>query len=239
MEIIMKKTLITILILCTLTLTACGTSNVQATQPAANATPGSGNNFRNTPMPLAEELMIGTFKLEGTPNAVTAEEAAQLLPLWQVYKDLTSSTSAAQAEIDALAQQIQGTMTPAQVQAITAMKLTRADMSKTMQDMGIVQAGRPNASGTPQAGNRQGGGNDFGGGGPGGPEGGPGGGPGGPEGGPGGGQGFNNGQNISPEQMATFQARGSQNGGNGGRGFANRIPSALFDALIKLLESKK
>jgi hypothetical protein len=233
MEIIMKKTLITILILCTLTLTACGASNVQATQPAANATPGSGNNFRNTPMPLAEELMIGTFKLEGTPNAVTAEEAAQLLPLWQVYKDLTSSTSAAQAEIDALAQQIQGTMTPAQVQAITAMKLTRADMSKTMQDMGIVQAGRPNASGTPQAGNRQGGGNDFGGGGPGGP----GGGPGGPEGGPGGGQGFNNGQNISPEQMATFQARRSQNGGNGG--FANRIPSALFDALIKLLESKK
>ena len=217
----MKKTLITILILFTLTLTACSASNAQAENPDGNTSGGgNGNSFGTAPLPLASELVVGTFKLEGTPNAVTADEAAQLLPLWQTYKDLSTSTSAAPQEIDALAQQIQETLTPAQAQAITDMKLTRQDLFKTMQELGIASANRPNASGTP----RPGGGNGFGGGGvPGG-------------GAPGGGQGFNNGQNLSPQQIATFQARRSQNGGSGQ---FNRIPSGLFDALIKLLQSKK
>jgi len=41
---------------------------------------------------------------------------------------------------------------------------------------------------------------------------------------------------LSPQQIATFQARRSQNGGS--ERF-NRIPPALYDALIKLLQSKK
>ena len=131
----MKKTLITILILFTLTLTACGASSAQAANPTGN-TNGNNGSFGTTPLPLAMELVVGTFKLEGTDNAVTADEAAQLLPLWQVYKDLSASTSAAQQEIDALAEQIQGTMTPEQVQAITDMKLTRRDIFQTMQDLG-------------------------------------------------------------------------------------------------------
>ena len=217
----MKKTLITILILFTLTLTACSASNAQAENPDGNTSGGgNGNSFGTAPLPLASELVVGTFKLEGTPNAVTADEAAQLLPLWQTYKDLSTSTSAAPQEIDALAQQIQETLTPAQAQAITDMKLTRQDLFKTMQELGIASANRPNASGTP----RPGGGNGFGGGGvPGG-------------GAPGGGQGVNNVQNLSPQQIATFQARRSQNGGSGQ---FSRIPSGLFDALIKLLQSKK
>jgi hypothetical protein len=220
----MNKTLITILILFAITLTACGASSTQTANPTGN-TNGNNGSFGTAPMPLAMELVVGTFKLEGTDNAVTAEQAAQLIPLWQVYKDLSASSSAAQEEVDALAEQIQGTMTPQQVQTITDMKLTRQDSFKVMQDLGIASAGRPNASGTPrpngQSGN-QGGGN-F-----------PGGGPGGA---PGGGQGFNNnGQNLSPQQIATFQARRSQNGGN--EQF-NRIPPALYDALIKLLQSKK
>jgi hypothetical protein len=161
--------------------------------------------------------LVGTFKLEGTSNAVTAQEAAQLIPLWQVYKDLSSSTSAAQTEIDALIAQIQGTMTPEQVKAITDMKLTRAEEFQTMQALGIQFTNRPTASGTPRPG---GGGNGFGGGG----------------GVPGGGPGFGNGQNLTPQQIATFQARRAQNGGSGR---SNRIPTALYDALIKLLQSKK
>jgi hypothetical protein len=211
----MKKTLITILILFILTLTACGASNAQS----PNSTDNAGNStFGTAPLPLAMELVVGTFKLEGTDNAITAEQAAQLIPLWQVYKELSTSSSAAQQEIDALAEQIQGTMTPAQIQAITDMKLTRREIFQTMQDLGIASANRPNASGTPRPG-----GNGFGGGGV-------------PGGVPGGGQGFNNGQNLSPQQIATFQARRAQNGGSGQ---FNRIPSGLFDALIKLLQSKK
>ena len=228
MENKMKKTLTTILILFTLTLTACGASSAQAANPAGTTTNGNGtstgggngNSFGTAPLPLAPELVIGTFKLEGTANAVTAQEAAQLLPLWQVYKDLSTSTSAAPQEIDALATQIQGTLTPAQVQAITDMKLTRQDLFKTMQSLGIVSGNRPNASGTPRPG---GGGGGFPGGG--------GGFPGGGGGAPGG-----NGQSLSPAQIATFQARRAQNGGSGQ---FNRIPSGLYDALIKLLQSKK
>jgi hypothetical protein len=206
----MKKSSITILLL-SLILTACGASNSTPTDANGNAGTAS--------LPLAMKLVVGTFKLEGTDNAVTADQATQLLPLWQVYKDLSASSSAAQEEIDALAEQIQGTMTPEQIQAITDMKLTRREIFQTMQDLGIASANRPNASGTPRPG-----GNGFGGGGvPGG-------------GAPGGGQGFNNGQNLSPQQIATFQARRAQNGGNGQ---FNRIPPALYDALIKLLQSKK
>ena len=150
----MKKTFITILLF-TLILTACGASN-------STATDSNGNFGTAAPLPLAMELVVGTFKLEGTDNAVTADQAAKLLPLWQVYKDLSASSSAAQEEVDALAEQIQETMTPQQVQAITDMKLTRREIFQTMQDLGIASAGRPNASGTPrpsgQGGNFQGGG---------------------------------------------------------------------------------
>ena len=215
----MKKTLITLLTLFTVvTLAACGASNARQANSTGTdgGNNGNGNGFGATPLPLASELMIGTFKLEGTDKAVTADEAAQLLPLWQVYKDLTSSNSAAQQEVDALADQIKGTMTPEQVQAITDMKLTRADIFKTMQDLGIAPTGGPNASGTPRpGGNFPGGGNGI----------------------PGGGQGFGNGQNLTPQQIATFQARRQQNGGGGWQ--FNRIPSALYDALIKLLQGKK
>ncbi len=215
----MKKTFITILLF-TLILTACSTASTQTANTTTGDTNGNDGSFGTAPLPLAMELVVGTFKLEGTNNAVTADQAAQLLPLWQVYKDLSASTSAAQEEIDALAGQIQGTMTPQQIQAITDLKLTRREIFQTMQDLGIASAGRPNASGTPRPGGQ---GGNFQGGGPGG-------------GVPGGGQGFNNGQNLSTQQIATLQARRSQNGGSGQ---FNRIPPALFDALIKLLQSKK
>jgi hypothetical protein len=207
----MKKNIIGVLLVTIFILTACGT----------NSSPTDSNNFSgNASLPLAMQLVVGTFKLEGTANAVTADEAAQLLPLWQVYKDLSVSTSAAQEEINGLTNQIQEAMTPEQVQAITGLNLTRRDIFQTMQDLGIASANRPNAPGTPRP-NGQGG--NF-----------PGGGSGGA---PGGGQGFNNGQNLSPQQIATFQARREQNGGTGTQ--SNRIPPALFDALIKLLQSKK
>ena len=95
----MKKTLITILILFTvIILAACGASTTPPTgfNGNGNGNNGNGNGFGTAPLPVAPEMMIGIFKLEGTDNAVTAKEATQLLPLWQVYKDLTSSTSAAQ-----------------------------------------------------------------------------------------------------------------------------------------------
>jgi hypothetical protein len=211
----MKKLLLTTIILLMLTISACGSAST--TSPQADSAQPTFS------MPEATQLIIGTFKLEGTDNAVTAEQAAQLIPLWQVYKDLSTSSAASQEEVTALVDQIHGTMTAQQTQAITDLNLTMQDVFATMQELGIAPANRVNPSGTPR------------------PNGGPG--PGGnfqpgPNGVPaGGGPGGNNGQNISPEQIATFQARRAQGGGSGEQ--FNRVSPELFDALIKLLQDKK
>ncbi len=80
------------------------------------------------------ELAVGTLKLDGTAEAVTAQQASELLPMWEVYKQLVSSDTAAQAEIDGLrAAQIRASMTEAQQQSITAMKLGERDVFAVMQ----------------------------------------------------------------------------------------------------------
>jgi hypothetical protein len=234
----MKKYLIPLTITATilaLVLVACGkkaaaaASTNSSSNPAPNGTPGAANF--NSPLPLSEQLVIGTFKLEGTTNAVTKAQAANLIPLWQAYAQLTSSNTAAQAEIDAVVSQIQQTLTPQQVQAITALKLSRQDLSKTMSDLGLSNSF--GASGTPRARTSGGGGGFFpGGGDAGGPPGGDAGGP--PGGDRGGGGGFGGGPagtgGTQPTPNATQQALRTQ--------FANRIPTPLMDALISLLQKK-
>lgn len=214
----MKRTLITTMIFIVLTLTACGSASDSI--ETASADPANSSEVTT---PLSTELLVGTFKLEGTAQAVTTDQAAELLPLWQVYQSLSASDSAAQEEKDALVEQIQETMTSDQLHAINAMEISPQDIFAVMHDQGIAASrgqsagidGQNNSGVVP-------------------PEGGP------PDGfvpgsGPGGGQGqgFGGGQNMSPEQIATAQARRAENGGSG---FGT--PSALVDALIELLESK-
>ena len=113
------------------------------------------------------------------------------------------------------------TMTAEQMQAITDMNLTQQDVVTVMQDQGMGVSQRSNMGNSDGTTTRPGGG--FGG-------------PpdgfvppdGGFQGGPGGGQ------NLSPEQIATVQAARQQAGGGGGA----FMPSALLDALIKLLQEK-
>ena len=216
----MKKIAISVLMVITLTLAACGA--------ASNGTQQADSTQQGGSLPIQEQILIGTFKLEGTDQAITAQQAAQLTPLWQVYKDLSTSDTAAQEEIDGLIQQIQDTMTPEQIQAITNMNITRQDMFTVMQDQGITQA-RGQGQGNSNRSNGQngnGGGLGFA---P--PDGGP---PGGFSGGEpgrfqGGGQG---GGSFTPEQIATAQAARAQGGG------FNRIPSGLIDALVQFLQKK-
>jgi len=234
----MKKVTFSIIMLALVfTLVACGGANKIATT-ASDGT-SSENTARDLSLPT--QLLIGTLKLEGTDLAIDAQQASDLLPLWQAYNELITSETAAQAEIDAVVAQIQDTMTPQQVQAITDMKLTQQDEFSLMQELGLNST-RPNASGTPQASSGQGfvpgagerpgegqGGYPGGGAGGytgGGPSGGAGGYPG-AGGVPGGDQGFN------PQQMATAQARGAQSGGA-----SNRVPTPLLNALIDLLQER-
>jgi len=221
----MKKSFLIILLL-SLTLAACG-GNSSSTPQTSTGTQFDPNSRE---LPLATKLAIGTLKLEGTEYEIASDQAADLLPLWQVLNNLDGSDSAAPEEITAVTEQIQASMTSQQLQAIDDMGLTGQDIFATMQDLGLDNAPQVNPSGTPQAGGRFNGGQ--------GPDGGfsggfPGGGP--PGDGPGGSSGFG-GNGFSPEQIATAQARRAENGAGGG--FGNRLMTPLVEAVIKLLETK-
>ncbi len=124
----MKKLTLATLTILTLILTACG---------ASSNPPQAGPANQDRTLPLATQLIVGTFKLDGTAQAVTAEQAKELLPMWQVYKDLLKSDTAAQEEISGLVDQIQETMTAEQTQAITDMNLTQRDIFTLMEEKGL------------------------------------------------------------------------------------------------------
>jgi hypothetical protein len=79
-------------------------------------------------------LALGTLKLEGTGNAVSVEQAADLLPLW---KALQSGTLQGEAENAAIVKQIEGKMAVEQLAAIEEMGLTFEDTRAWMQEQGI------------------------------------------------------------------------------------------------------
>jgi len=194
-------------------------------------------------IPVNLQLILGTLQLEGTDLAVTTEQASSLAPLWKAVRSLSASDTAAEAEIEAVHDQIQTSMTTDQLEAIAAMELIQEDLSTAIQEMGIQPfapgaAGRFSGSGTedfiaggseggPPGGGAAGGGAIFIG---------PGGGlPGG--GGPGG---FTGGQltegftsNLDPDQLATLEAQRES-----GRGPGARIAPFLLDPLIDLLEAR-
>jgi len=143
----MKKLTITIITILVLMLTACGGASDSPQTDPAEFTSSSENA-----MPLSTQLLIGTFKLEETDLVVTAEQANELIPLWQVLQSISSSDTAAQEEMDALVEQIQETMTAEQVQAIEAMNLTPQDMFTIMQEQGLGGGGPMMTQGTPAAG---------------------------------------------------------------------------------------
>jgi hypothetical protein len=82
----------------------------------------------------SSQLMLGTLKLEGTENAVTAEQAKALLPLWQV---LEAGGLQSGAERSAVLKQIEGEMSSDQLQAIASMRLSPGDMRTWAQEQGV------------------------------------------------------------------------------------------------------
>lgn len=216
-------------------LAACGSSATAAETPSAGALK---TDFQNA-LPVESQLLLGTLKLEGTADAVTPAQAAELLPMWQMMKLLDSSDTSAPQEKAGLTAQIEETMTEAQLQAIAAMKLTQSELFAYMQQAGLGQA--PRQSGTQSASGSNGGGfvvGVDGGGPPAGFEPGAGGFPGGDasSGGFGGGSGATggtSGQGLSSGQIATLRAQRSSSG-NGSAG-----TSALLNALITMLEKKQ
>jgi len=150
-----------------LLLAACGTSPTQApvavsqpesapqaaaTQPAADPAapapverPALDTTYENA---LAPRLLLsfGTLKLAETATPVSAEQAAQMLMLWQALDTMTKSGNSATAEVEALLAQIEQTLTAEQITAINAMKLTQTELQAWAQANGI-QMGTGSGSG--------------------------------------------------------------------------------------------
>jgi hypothetical protein len=207
----MKKwMLVSIVISLVLALTACGSA--QNSNAAASG---------STALPLEGQLLVGTFKLESTDLAVSSDQAAQLLPLWETLQSLESSGTAASQEIDAVVSQIESNMSPQQTSSITAMKLTQQDLATAAADTGASStpsssANTANASSAqPQAGvSAPGGGNpptDMGGGMP----------------------ASTGAQTTGQTQTGTAQAVTGQSTGT-----TNQVSSALIIALVELLKKK-
>jgi len=123
----------------TLTLAAgCGAGEPEDPGGTAGTTDALSTGYEDA-LDVTAQLALGTLKLEGTANAVTGEQAAQLLPLWQA---LSNSGIQAETERQAIARQIESTMTKAQVAAIGAMALTQADEQAWIQEQGPAALGR-------------------------------------------------------------------------------------------------
>jgi hypothetical protein len=215
----MKRTMIVgILLVLMVTLAACSVPGLALSKVEGLLQGGGEADALTEPMALPQsiQLSVGTLMLEETPQAVTAEQAQELLPLWQMLRTLQQSDTAAQAEIEAVLNQIQGAMTPEQLAAIEGMDLTLASMRTMAQELGLGIGGGEGSSGGQEGGFRP-------------PDGMvPGGGPG-PGGGmfPGGGM-PGGGTDLSPEEQATAMAERMSSG----------FGTVLMDQLIELLEAR-
>lgn len=163
--------LLPILIL-TLALSACGTDSPTPVSPSNGADTTSEQSAPPVVVPSNEQytspnldttyenalstrlqLALGPLMLDGTPDAITPTQAAELLPLWQALQSLTNSGTSATAETNALLAQIEATLTPAQISAIREMRLTQPEMQTWMAANSIVVG---SGSGTGSGGQGQG-----------------------------------------------------------------------------------
>lgn len=131
---------ITLLTLLTLLLSACNTAQAQDTSAAAS----SGERQ----LPQSMRLALGTLALENSDQAITSEQAAALLPLWQAADSLSSADNITPEETQGLFDQIEEAMTTAQLQAIQSMDLTEQSMADLASQYGF-QIGGPGGGAGP------------------------------------------------------------------------------------------
>jgi hypothetical protein len=211
----MKKTvLLGILLALMVALAACGGSDSSDEASSSPAGVTLNTDYADA-LPVSSQLAIGTLLLEDTENAVTVEQAGELLPSWQMLQALQSSGTAAQAELDAVLNQIQKAMTNEQLAAIKEMQLTPANLMELVQERGFGRGFAGGAGGPGEGGFRP-------------PAGVAPGGAGGPGGGFGPGGAFGAGGNLSPEEQeaAIAERMNAQMG------------AAMSGMLVSLLEAR-
>ena len=131
----MKKLFFSIMMILAVALTACSSQST-----------GTPHVSTNCDLPTEAQIAVGTLKLAGTDQDISVEQAEELVVYWQVYKELSQSQTAAQAEVDGLTAQIQETMTDDQMQAITDMDITQQDMLASMQGVTVASSSSSGSS---------------------------------------------------------------------------------------------
>lgn len=141
----MKKIFLPLVFLFALLLASCSGTAAPA--------PTSGDVYVSQNLPtdydgalaVRNQLALGTLELNQGDLAVSAEQSQALIPLWQGLRSTQQAGGSAQAEVSALLTQIESAMTPEQLQAIAAMKLTQPDMQAWATANGITMG----SGGTP------------------------------------------------------------------------------------------
>jgi len=164
-------------------------------------------------LPAQTKLVLGTINLEETDYPVTSEQAAELLPMFYVLQDLNDSDTAAQEEIDGLVAQIQETLTTEQTQAIDGMSLSMRDVFAISQGSSGSTSSSDAESATGTGGNAAGGPPDMGAGGP-------------PD------------MGGMPSGMQSTGPTSASSDTSAAPVMDTSTPSALFDAVIALLQKK-
>jgi hypothetical protein len=170
-------------------LSACGSASAAPSAGAGDAptqvSPGGrpADAADDAPATTEIQLLVGTLQLEETGLAVTRDQAAALLPLWQRIRALTggairgaggpggpdqtpaASTPAGaaddaetQRQIDELLDRIQSAMTSAQLRAIAQMQITQGSAASAAQELLGAMGGFPGGGQDLQPGAPQGGG---------------------------------------------------------------------------------
>jgi hypothetical protein len=140
----MKKIIVLgILLALMVGLAACGGDDGNSEDASSSSTSSSTslNTSYGDALPVESQLVVGTLMLEETENALTVEQAGELLPVWQMLQALQSSGTAAPAEVEAVLDQIQRAMTDEQLAVIKEMKLTADSMTEMFQERGGMGGG--------------------------------------------------------------------------------------------------
>lgn len=133
----MKKNLILALLVLATLLAACAPSTSATPTPTPLVAAYLNTDYANAAS-LRNQLALGMLKLDGTPQAITPEQAAILLPLWQATLNLMGDTTTAEAELTAIQNQIVAALTPEQLTAIAALQLANADLDAFYAGYGLV-----------------------------------------------------------------------------------------------------
>jgi len=142
----MKQKTVLIVILLALLVSACSSgenaasdadSSVQTSDTLAPTSEEILTIEYDNAASLRNQLALGILALEGSQQAVTAEQAADALPLWQAMATLEQGQDSAQVEIEALQTQLVKSMTTEQLMAIADMRLTNDDLAEFYAEKGI------------------------------------------------------------------------------------------------------